>query len=131
MNEPHRRICPKERQKGNEMTDLNLKELDRLERRVRQARVNPFNTLSGFCLLSPDQLRPLLDLVEKMGTALKDLKLNCHSHPRCEEALADYRRAQGEKPCEKCGGTGDRLVAGEPVASEFCGECSGEGVVSA
>ena len=45
-------------------------------------------------------------------------------------ALADYQRAkENTTECEKCNGTGDRYVAGEPVTSEFCGECSGEGVV--
>jgi RecJ-like exonuclease len=47
------------------------------------------------------------------------------------EEPADFYSVEmdkNEEPCEKCGGTGSRLVAGEPTM-ETCGECSGEGVV--
>lgn len=53
------------------MTELNLSELTRLERRVRERDVNNFDPYSGFCLVSPDVLRPLLDLVHRMGRVLE------------------------------------------------------------
>ena len=89
------------------MTELNVAMLDGLERDVQKAvkeymagdssaalRLDRARTLFDVECLA--QLRPLLYLVSLMGTALEDLKLNCHSHPRCEEALNAYRRAGGK-----------------------------------
>ena len=114
---------------------LRLAVLDRQERED--------STRWGTVIVSSYHLRLTLALVERMGEALAEI--GCHHRTPCQDlfpdfrarwcarckAFADYLRAKGEKPCEKCSGTGARHVAGEPVTSEACGECSGEGVVSA
>ena len=118
------------------MTELNLAELDRLEQEM-QGKVMSTNVGKIHA-----QLRPLLDLVEKMAKALAwTLHPIYITRPMIEgygeeedkearAALADYKRAkENTTECEKCIGTGARFIAGEPVISEACGECSGEGVV--
>lgn len=61
---------------------------------------------------------------------------SCFEHHKTDEFAAAMCKGSDEGPClvhsetkcEKCNGTGSRLVAGEPT-QEICGECSGEGVV--
>ena len=115
---------------------LDLAELDRLERESKAGPTTGYRARSLLSAAVYHQLRPLLDLVDRLGVALIGLEptLDVVREPwagQARVALDDYRWAKGEKPCEKCNGTGARHVAGEPVVSEACGECSGEGVVSA
>lgn len=56
-----------------------------------------------------------------------------HGTAEANRAIRDFglkRKgwSEVEEPCEKCNGTGSRLVAGEETQEE-CGECSGKGVV--
>jgi len=81
------------------MTDLNLVELDRLEQEM-QGKVMSTNASAIH-----EQLRPLLDLVERMGEELRNLSWHLDPNDTCADteytghpcAFDDYRRAKGDK----------------------------------
>ena len=108
------------------MTDLDLKELDRLEKAVTQGEWQekvhclprllsapcrssqvepvidgPMRTKDAvFIAAARNQLRSLLDLVERMGKALRTARCSCYADGgkgRCLACatLLDYRRAKG------------------------------------
>lgn len=81
------------------MTDLDLKELDRLEQEM-QGKVMSTNVSAIH-----EQLRPLLDLVERMGKELRNLSWHLDPDDTCAYteftgdpcAFADYQHAKGDK----------------------------------
>lgn len=89
------------------MTDLNLKELDRLEREMHERHVvglgpDLFNLDIDELSNISSQLRPLLDLVERMGGALyritpqRDTRPDLQGFEEAQAVLDDYQRAKGE-----------------------------------
>ena len=76
---------------------LDLAELNRLERRAAEEDQRGDNIfarrqLDGICR---SQLRPLLNLVDRMGEALEAIPRQMR-RPKLSRLLADYQRAKGK-----------------------------------
>ena len=97
------------------MTDLDLRELDRLEqeatdgpwpvdcltiktihRWLKRHGAQRANEDIALVSATRNQLRPLLDLVDGLARAL-DVLADYHNDATADDILADYRRAKGEK----------------------------------
>lgn len=92
------------------MADLDLRELDRLEREMHRTTIGGIydilNLPAEDIELLGNQLRPLLDLVKKMGTSLEALTIPLWSGVGFPPSLAatgqayavlqEYRRAKRE-----------------------------------